>query len=1771
MTGVSSSTYTTSYDFGTGVVIEWSGSGSKGHFIPWKNVNGIRSPLTIADAIPPEDVEEKSGKFSKMFYDLNSGPETSAPAETYFFRTRGGLLLYFGSPKDVMPVGAIPLLRCCVTLPEDGAEKFSQVVSSDDSQARLGANKILKKYPFEMKLSCESLYCIVLMFPTADTRGEWADYLLRYIGSLTHATVSAKSLYEYAAVIAIAEGGIFVTKKRGKTKARLEGKDHYPTFGGSKKWMYLSWSGPPSSWHLLLSSNQLKTTTAGINVESSGDTKAYPLSDIVMCCENSGAASFCFYLTKGFLFEPYLILPTSHEESKKTQNSAKAWVQAINSACKLQSELIDNADSESDPDSVVGKLHSTDFREKYLFTENNVARRGVKKRSSQRGQLPPLSDILVASPAAVVDGNLVAAAQPKATQSEKTFKLSSMWGKKKDSSAVNGRNRNKHFLPSDDTMSSEDPIASLSVSMNRRKDNSKSTATVESGGNDENSSDGNDSKAKSIDDDGSSTQGKKEHKVFRALGVRKPVRVNGVENPATSNIGADVDPKNFFVAPALDGTTGHSGFNDLELNADSLSRNIACSHYNWLKNENHQNVLMAPEGCQQDIASPDDLTGPTPDLNHMGTVLGSRKDMRSTRGAVSSEEWKNNSARLSDFFGVFSASSQYSSDQLGSNGDIDDEEDNSENGALDNKESQALNADVYVMKAPPLSRGMSRRAQHSRGDLQRITEEANEADDVSCAEKENHDEKQSRNDTEVYKAVPESVAPKKTSLFRSIVNSVVRGNTKVRKETQGNPPIKNDALGLTDDSAAKSGSSDLIDASIQREIIEDDTASSQEKLLNASAGSEFRGNAAGRLASDQSDSSSDDSKENEDEISTTDDALGPMSPHATNEDLGHKGGFFRNFFRSPRHNEAKSPLQAVRPQGEQLIKLPNSNSFGKKRSASLRDCGDLVIPGGDGDVLETKRDTFFSYTATRRASASSLSLGSFASPKSRHPTFEDLKLDNNIEQSEHIAEENENMCCRSVEIPDNKEQGNGEACKVLLKEILLDKFAVSSPHINYTADVDNTDDVSRVGMDISRYNQEDNHQNGIDENISHITVCDDDGGGIATFLLAAKSRAEDGANIQVDPGVACAVEGVVASVNTHDLSSRDGMVAQHADKSAEKVIFSDADARNHNEDTLSILSKKPEELSAPLLQKGILAGLVSTSRVAQGPIILAKNYSAVAYIEAYSDSRTDINDDGIGWISGDVTLPLELEPDAPLSTVKVGRAVSQSVSCKENQECKELPGDSFINDILREYKSTSVPEYIGSSTAEITNSIDPINRQFIANNLIDTVVKPGIDAFVLCDETVSTSGSPHSPFARKMWNVGENVAHKRPLHSSSPSPRARHFTTNPYAIRQNELPDPELLAAGRDFEESEDVAKNKLSRPSRLLSEVGRYLFPVHEKNSSQNHGALNIVLNTPDKSAVAKQRKKDIMELLLVQNEGSQVKPFHMRKNDYRNGVASMPLEKLREKRCVKTAHADEKMARQGSAEITGEQLVGSKLKERDIFPWWDQPPSTESLAHSFSISDLAKSGLGPEQPFPDNVEWKLPNNFVNRGTKNIVQTPSPPHDDVDRLSDRSHSPKRRQSLSSTETSTNNCKTTVTKDSNAVGPSYMPMTLKYYQKAPHVSSLQHEHGRRTLVSSNPAIRRESMRRLQRSEEEENRLTVMRQSLKEKRLHGSVPKENPLEGRTVLSQTQDEDAEYILKAQCGGEPVSLYLGKTEIFVRHNDTGQFSTIPYAGAVYVTFML
>ena len=109
------------------------------------------------------------------------------------------------------------------------------------------------------------------------------------------------------------------------------------------------------------------------------------------------------------------------------------------------------------------------------------------------------------------------------------------------------------------------------------------------------------------------------------------------------------------------------------------------------------------------------------------------------------------------------------------------------------------------------------------------------------------------------------------------------------------------------------------------------------------------------------------------------------------------------------------------------------------------------------------------------------------------------------------------------------------------------------------------------------------------------------------------------------------------------------------------------------------------------------------------------------------------------------------------------------------------------------------------------------------------------------------------------------------------------------------------------------------------------------------------------------------------------------------------------------------------------------------------------------------------------------------------------------------------------------------------------------------------------LSATTPAVRRESMRREERSAAEEERLANMRKRLREKRLgekkqqleeeymKGGIA----FEAANTAPRRDEEDVEFILKAQYRGMSVTLYLGKREILIRHDETGHFSALLYSG--------
>lgn len=1772
MRSVDSQGHSTAYDFGTGIKIEWSTTDSKDRFIPWKNVNGVRSPLTFADKIPAEDVESKSGKFSKVDGDISVYSEDRGSPATYFFRTRGGLLLYFKSSKEMMPIGAFPLLHCSVTVPEFGATCFQQ-----DLPAAMRGTR--SKDSFELKLSRDGLFCTLFLFPNVEARDAWEEHLLRYIEALNRSSGSAKSLFEYAASVSSLDDGIHAAKKKGAVKSRLDAKDSFAAFGGSKKWVYLNWDGPPSDWSLLLSGTELpsdhpsrtgaleKHTSTGC---TNSEHRRYALADIAHCSVGAGGDSFIFYLkTPNYYFEPYLMTPVLPTHESRAAKSL-SWVQGLNAACALRIQLMENAESLSPAESSAG----AHFREKFLLTERNVARRGSKKRSSQLAQLPDLSDILASMPADEAQkiridqsgyetenyaDKTVSISTAEHRRFGKTF-MASLWGKRNRTPAVevaatgfaerNGAHTTR--------VSTEDLSSEMAPTAKGKRGTTKS----------------------SENDDNEATQSNSKT-IFGTLGIHKPA----VKDATDRRKAPIADPRRLFVPPPTDTISMNDAFADFESNEDSPSHNSIRLRYWQNADQNDLPQLMQSECDASEWHDVGILLPPS---------LGSRKQVISSshvpEEAKSGKEWENNPSRLSNFFGVFS-SSRYSSELSAASivSSLDSEDaDNLPNIEAVGERDCKIES---LIKTPPLSRGMSGIAQESRGNMIRITEEDNcDIDDESIVQnsaavlREEALRPLSVHSEEIPHSQSASITePAKRSLFRSVLNAVVGVRKKdvddhkqnfvkpdpcdVRREQ---PPLE--VTHVKEDLAVGSHG---VESTSPRFLAEEINPANRHSPLHTRH---------------DDDSSSENSNGDDDAV------LGPISPHATGDDVPIKSGFFRNIFKSDRQGgtsdvahtfESQSSTHKVVSAG-----LVKSNSFGKKRSNSLRDFGELVIPGGDGDVVDAKKESFFSSPAARRASYSSASLTSFSSPKGPNGSWSDFKLDRNLEEWEHAAMEREK----------SQYSSGGEN---LLNAELSDTLK---------ADINDSIILHATSLSKEIYDESDRNANR-----SSLAVQNELDKGLTGDLRSLLSGSEYKKGIVSSGDVENSTETkkmdvaqsgeVVKAVICTDINYNEQKVILEVHESGEETNSENPNADFsanfgliHLEKSILVKSYASSKLKFKIANTGsskgvsyvapsnsILAGLGNND--CSKPNTVSQQTATFLPIIFYGDNSVEDDDE---WFSGDVTDHIKSKFDPGVAEYYKNDKIRSGISIEIQTDLS----DSFLNDIQRECRpivpssalhanflnKISSPRSYQAEENSKTPSSSPYRSQVVeeTSSYIGKINDaPTYDSKISMLKLPAASNSMLATAPRLGPTLAHQMSYSAPSVYRTARPkgvRARHFINNPnVANRPNDKrgTSAENSAPNVNFDRFIEVDDKKshstVTGSSTFIAGLGKYLFSEQDKSHSEVVG-IEIDSESHNKAAVARQQKREIIDLLQLakRNATSQVKSKDP-KDDKEcarpsHSLVIGPSNLNRERtdlspRRVRAVH-----------EYNGNSPPGSK-KQQSVFAWWDQPPSNEFVTDAFSGSDYAKSELISEKA------------AVQMKSSNAVEQVICPEAKVEHTSPREaielrHLTEMEQTLeglnvpSATKFSeingTNKFEENINRPANCSAHtlnaeiSYEDMS-KVLKAEPNI--------RPKLQTQNYAVRRESLRSLKRSADEEHRLTAMRHSLMEKRV---IDKKKSILAKQVNntelnsrldtvsnSVSVEENVEYILKAQYRGTSVSLYLGIEEIYIRHNDTGQFSTLLYSG--------
>jgi hypothetical protein len=317
---------------------------------------------TVDQSVPPSsrllrsDCAKRAAEVEPYFRGWGRKTNTYAyfgpdiPVASYIFEIFGSIALLYTDAHDDEPAGALPISMMNVELPPNEAATFEK--------KSLFSSICEGKPVFELRLSTARGQSVILAWTDPDERAVWKKFMIAYISRID--TIIDGALLRDCLPILGVEGGMAIVKRRSATET---------SDAGSKRWMYLLWTGDPADWSILICKEAVadEMVSLGLCKIPGLECKRFPLGEIEDAqVEAEPSTSLRITVLKSG--------SARNQETSKSiffidsdpadRSKSLLWVDAIRGAKSIMQRLMDTGDTAKQDAS---DTETPDFRDKVFL------------------------------------------------------------------------------------------------------------------------------------------------------------------------------------------------------------------------------------------------------------------------------------------------------------------------------------------------------------------------------------------------------------------------------------------------------------------------------------------------------------------------------------------------------------------------------------------------------------------------------------------------------------------------------------------------------------------------------------------------------------------------------------------------------------------------------------------------------------------------------------------------------------------------------------------------------------------------------------------------------------------------------------------------------------------------------------------------------------------------------------------------------------------------------------------------------------------------------------------------------------------------------------------------------------------------------------------------------------------------------------------------------------------------------------------------------------
>lgn len=354
--------------------------------------SSVSSSTSHAARLLRSDCAARAAKIDPYF--RGSGKTTTAyvyfgpdiPAASYSVEIFGPVALFFTDPNDDEPAGALSISLINVILPPNRANTFeNKSVFSSICEG---------KQVYELRLTkARAAPSTVFAWTTQEERDAWAGFMSTYIARMDSFHSLDIGLLQDCSHLLRVEGGMAIIKRKGTASDEVDAPGTGPD-SGSRKWMYLLWTGDPVDWSILICGKSVpeEKLSLGVCKIPALECKRLVLNEIEnVAMDAEPSTSFRIEVRKQVpsrSSEPPKSFTIIIDGDPASRSRSLLWVEAIRNAKNVSQILV--AEARNKPALPSIDLENLDYRDQ-VFLASLQGRLIESKNNSAPPQAKPLS------------------------------------------------------------------------------------------------------------------------------------------------------------------------------------------------------------------------------------------------------------------------------------------------------------------------------------------------------------------------------------------------------------------------------------------------------------------------------------------------------------------------------------------------------------------------------------------------------------------------------------------------------------------------------------------------------------------------------------------------------------------------------------------------------------------------------------------------------------------------------------------------------------------------------------------------------------------------------------------------------------------------------------------------------------------------------------------------------------------------------------------------------------------------------------------------------------------------------------------------------------------------------------------------------------------------------------------------------------------------------------------------------------------------------------